>query len=709
MATVAPAPSPPTADQATDLLQKLSLDSQTKTLEIPEPTKKPSTNQFGSVDSGNVMNGQIPAFERSVTPILTDFMDPNVCYLPNTYPSTAYYYGGYDGTGNEWDDYSRYVNDGVEMPSGVYGDNGSVMYHHGYGYAPYGPYSPAASPVPTMGNDGQLYGPQHYQYPFFQPMTPTSGPYNPSPAAPQTDVSTSVAADQKPLPVETTNGNSNGITNGGGIKGNNASAPLKPAHQNSFVSNGSYGRGAVPGRGPTSNYQDGRFNFDMLRSPFPLLDGPLLSDGQPRPVSSTTIPSSYSNGNSLQSSRNQSFRPNTNYMGLHHPRPMPGMSTPGFMGRVYQPSKLYGQYGNTVRSGMGFGSHGYDSRANGRPWLVFDSKHKPRGRFGYGNENSDGLNELNKGPRFKGGPKNHKGFSPNVLAAKGQNETINSTSDEEKDKTSVVPDREQYNRPDFPEEYTDAKFYIIKSYSEDDVHKSIKYNVWASTQNGNKKLHAAYQEAQEKSGDCPVFLFFSVNTSGQFVGLAEMVGPVDFEKSLEYWQQDKWNGCFPVKWHIVKDVPNSLLKHITLDNNENKPVTNSRDTQEVKLEPGLKLIKIFKEHSSKTCILDDFGFYEARQKTIQEKKAKQLQFPKQVWEGKHTDEKKERVNGELKTQNSVEAASDSIKEPILSVQANEDPKILDNGSVAKTGDAPKGAKPVVSEKRILANGVANGC
>ena len=60
-----------------------------------------------------------------------------------------------------------------------------------------------------------------------------------------------------------------------------------------------------------------------------------------------------------------------------------------------------------------------------------------------------------------------------------------------------------------------------------------------------------------------------------------MVGPVDFHKNFEYWQQDKWNGCFPVKWHIVKDVPNSLLKHITLENNENKPVTNSRDTQEV--------------------------------------------------------------------------------------------------------------------------------
>lgn len=60
-----------------------------------------------------------------------------------------------------------------------------------------------------------------------------------------------------------------------------------------------------------------------------------------------------------------------------------------------------------------------------------------------------------------------------------------------------------------------------------------------------------------------------------------MIGNVDFHKNVEYWQQDKWNGCFSVKWHVVKDVPNSLLKHITLENNENKPVTNSRDTQEV--------------------------------------------------------------------------------------------------------------------------------
>lgn len=42
------------------------------------------------------------------------------------------------------------------------------------------------------------------------------------------------------------------------------------------------------------------------------------------------------------------------------------------------------------------------------------------------------------------------------------------------------------------------------------------------------------------------------------------------------------------------------------------------------------MIKIFKGHSSKTCILDDFDFYEGRQRAIQDKKAKHKQFNKQA-------------------------------------------------------------------------------
>lgn len=196
---------------------------------------------------------------------------------------------------------------------GVYGDNGSLMYHHGYGYAPYPPYSPATSPVPTMGTDGQLYGPQHYQYPhYFQPITPTSSPYSPSPVAPTPgDIPTSVAADQKPLPVESTNGKSNGVANAGGVKGNNGSAPFKPTYQ-PFNSNNTYGRGSLPGRGPASGYQDPRCNLDGMRSPIPWLDGPVISDV--RPVASNTFNSSISNVNNVASSRNQNYRPNSHYM-----------------------------------------------------------------------------------------------------------------------------------------------------------------------------------------------------------------------------------------------------------------------------------------------------------------------------------------------------------------------------------------------------------
>lgn len=691
MATVAPP-----AEQAAELLQKLSLDSQAKSIEIPDATKKPS------IDNGNV-SSTIQS-DRSVTPVLPDFGDPPVCYVPGAYPL---YYGSYDGSANEWEDYARYVNqDGVEMNPGVYGDNGSLVYHHGYGYTPYGPYSPAATPVPAVGHDGHIYGAQQYQYPtpYFQSLTPTSGSHATPATTGKGEIATSAATDQASLPVES-NSKSNGVANNGGTKGGNGSAPARVAYQNSsFNVNGSYGRGTLP----ASGFQDPRYGFDGLQSPIPWMENPYFTDGQTRPVTSSSM-TSIPNSNGFTSSRNQNYRPHP--MGLHQPRSVPGLSsTNGYLSRMY-PNKLYGQYGSAYRSGLGYGTSGYDARANGRGWMAVDSKYKPRGRgnglYNYGNESMDGLNELNRGPRAKSS-KNQKAFTPAALVVKGQNIPLIGKTDTV-EKSNVTPDRDQYNLPDFPLNYDDGNFFIIKSYSEDDVHKSIKYGVWSSTPNGNKKLDAAYQEAQQKSESCPVFLFFSVNTSGQFVGVAEMAGPVDFSKNVDYWQQDKWIGCFPVKWHIVKDVPNSLLKHITLENNENKPVTNSRDTQEVKLEQGLQLLKIFKEHTSKQCILDDFDFYEDRQKRIQEKKSKQQQFQKQaqMWEGKPAeDKKKEGTNFDT---NASEASPDLNKQA-TPVQANTDNNIVENSSLMKSGES---VKTLISAAAIVempvANGVANGC
>ncbi|KMT17654.1 hypothetical protein BVRB_2g036020 [Beta vulgaris subsp. vulgaris] len=184
-----------------------------------------------------------------------------------------------------------------------------------------------------------------------------------------------------------------------------------------------------------------------------------------------------------------------------------------------------------------------------------------------------------------------------------------------------------YNSADFSTEYENAKFFIIKSFSEDNIHRSVKYGVWASTPHGNRKLDAAYQEAKEK-GNCPVFLLFSVNASGQFCGVAEMTGPVDFEKNADYWQQDRWTGQFAVRWHLIKDIPNSKFRHLLLENNDNKPVTHSRDSQEVKLDQGIEMLKILKDYDAQTSILDDFEFYDEREKVLLERKNRQQAKPK---------------------------------------------------------------------------------
>ncbi|KAH0725202.1 hypothetical protein KY284_001067 [Solanum tuberosum] len=150
----------------------------------------------------------------------------------------------------------------------------------------------------------------------------------------------------------------------------------------------------------------------------------------------------------------------------------------------------------------------------GRGWMAVDNRFKPRGRgnsfYGYGNENMDWLNELNK-----------------------DQETIplTVTNDAEKDKASLLSDKEQYNCQDFTVTYTDA-----------------------NTFNGNKKLDVAYQKAQQKSGG---------KHKRTFVGVAQMAGSVDFNMNMEYWKQYKWIGCFHVKWHIVKDLPNKLLINVS--------------------------------------------------------------------------------------------------------------------------------------------------
>ena len=93
-----------------------------------------------------------------------------------------------------------------------------------------------------------------------------------------------------------------------------------------------------------------------------------------------------------------------------------------------------------------------------------------------------------------------------------------------------------------------------------------------------------------------------------------MMSAVNYDEQTDIWQMsNKWQGKFEVKWIYVKDVPNQQFRHIRLENNANKPVTNSRDTQEIPYEKGKLMLKTLHMYQGKTSIFDDFSYYETKQ------------------------------------------------------------------------------------------------
>ncbi|XP_031478058.1 YTH domain-containing protein ECT4-like isoform X2 [Nymphaea colorata] len=505
----------------------------------------------------------------------------NEMHTPTVYAPQPIYYGGYENSIGGWDEYPQYLNvEGVEMSS-------PGVYHPGYGYnpqMPYGPYSPSTTPVPPVHPHSPMYSPQQFPYTgsYYPPVVPPTVPYISSPThISQADLSMPSSVDQQ-----------GGFVPDGSMN-NSVQLDTGPGYSPPY---GSLGRGNFSGSAGNNGYYDFRQGFDGFGYSGSWSNSWRMAEGQNR---------------SLNSLAPSSAQPVTESL-RHNIAPLaPGAQRSAYgsgasintSGRVYGHGGFYNQGVNVGRSGLGFG-------ANSRSWVSVDKgqrRIRGNGSLCSCNGTLDIIGEQNKGPR----------------ATRPRSSDQESNTDGKNGRSTVDAHSGKYNKLDFVTEYEDAKFFIIKSYNEDNVHKSIKYGVWASTTNGNRKLDSAYNESKEKGHSCPVFLLFSVNASAQFCGVAEMVGPVDFDKSVDYWQQDKWSGQFPVKWHIVKDVPNSLFRHIILENNDNKPVTNSRDTQEVRLDQGIEILKIFMNYDSKVSILDDFDYYEERERVMQERRARQ--------------------------------------------------------------------------------------
>ena len=66
---------------------------------------------------------------------------------------------------------------------------------------------------------------------------------------------------------------------------------------------------------------------------------------------------------------------------------------------------------------------------------------------------------------------------------------------------------------------------MIKSYTEDDVQRSLKYEIWSSTDPGNKRLDKAFKE---NAGRGPIYLFFSVNARCYRLTMCSFVALMSF-------------------------------------------------------------------------------------------------------------------------------------------------------------------------------------
>ncbi|XP_074579873.1 YTH domain-containing protein ECT4-like isoform X2 [Curcuma longa] len=543
-------------------------NTEQKTVDIDNSSKQPPSTKNEKVAASDASHGPSDMdLTRDVQGNLSS-SDPvhvdNMVYPQHSFaPQAQSFYGGYDNSINDWEGQSQFLNlENLEVGQTGIYENPSLVYT-GYGYSPQMPYGPY-SPVttPLPSINGDGHLYSTQQFQF-------PGPYYQQPSAtniPYISSATPIPQADWRFPID---------------------------QQGAFPADNTNFNAQLFSPRPGYQLSYGSFGGDWLRSPDVTRSAtPLLSPAaSPQPMGAHSF--------------GQSTVPFG--MGSQQQRSSYGFgSSIGSVDRGYPHAGVY--HGNTF--GTPFTNSGI------KDWGAVTTEKGRRQGIGSVllcncNGTLDFLNEQNRGPRAN--------------RAKNQMNEKNPSVDNPNNSSARV-DHILYNSPDFMTDYKDARFFIIKSYTEDNVHKSIKYGVWASTSNGNRKLDSAYHEAKKKEDPHPVFLFFSVNASAQFCGVAEMIGPVDFEKSVDYWQQDKWNGQFPVKWHIVKDVPNNMFRHIILENNDNKPVTNSRDTQEVKLEQGLEMLNIFKKHEYEVSILDDFEFYEEREKAMQERKALQQQL-----------------------------------------------------------------------------------
>lgn len=155
----------------------------------------------------------------------------------------------------------------------------------------------------------------------------------------------------------------------------------------------------------------------------------------------------------------------------------------------------------------------------------------------------------------------------------------------------------------------DSKFFVIKSFNTTNVSLAFRHEVWSSTKKGNVRLDKEYRALTHGSR---IFLLFSVNKSGRFCGIAEMISPIiEGDSRAQIWETHtssyKFPNLFKIKWWYIKDVQVKCFNHLRwkVDSQDSPLQTlgHCRDTEQVPYSIGHLILQIFSKAQSYSSLM----------------------------------------------------------------------------------------------------------
>ncbi|KAK3316214.1 YT521-B-like domain-containing protein [Apodospora peruviana] len=133
----------------------------------------------------------------------------------------------------------------------------------------------------------------------------------------------------------------------------------------------------------------------------------------------------------------------------------------------------------------------------------------------------------------------------------------------------------------------ETRFFMVKSFNEDNVRKCMEDGVWATQTKNGQVLTSAFANCKN------VILFFSINKSRAFQGYARMKTAPSPDTPRPKWMNSiHWDTSPPFRVEWLSRVPVEFFRigHLKNSYNENQPVLVGKDGQEIEEECGRQLL-----------------------------------------------------------------------------------------------------------------------